>query len=166
MFQSLFQWILLSNRSLYIHTCPSTNVSILVLVDLAFEFLPAWSYPAMTENVSILVLVDLAFEFLVVNEYIAVPVLFQSLFQWILLSNDYAYHMPLSNTKFQSLFQWILLSNTYKNCRRLSLMQVSILVLVDLAFEFMFMATCLLLESLFQSLFQWILLSNDLSKDG
>ena len=86
-----------------------THVSILVLVDLAFEFLIS-SHELKEKTVSILVLVDLAFEFI-----------------------DMRYYSETH--EFQSLFQWILLSNTTNKAALLTLYIVSILVLVDLAFE-------------------------------
>ncbi len=64
-----------------------------------------------------------------------VPGGFQSLFQWILLSNWGQQLLLFPSSEFQSLFQWILLSNDRTECFVYSGFTVSILVLVDLAFE-------------------------------
>ncbi len=62
--------------------------------------------------------------------------LFQSLFQWILLSNRIRKSRKRGDySQFQSLFQWILLSNPPPCELLLAMPWVSILVLVDLAFE-------------------------------
>ena len=62
---------------------------------------------------------------------------FQSLFQWILHSN-FAHLRRIGHDRvmFQSLFQWILHSNTAIHAKAVPGHLVSILVLVDLAFEY------------------------------
>ncbi len=159
-FQSLFQWILLSN---YLYIADSN------LIHPRFQSLFQWillsnPIPFLTgkdrQPVSILVLVDLALELSKVKNLKSPNKMFQSLFQWILLSNKkYKYYIHAD--KFQSLFQWILLSNVRHSNSRLPLFVrvsfnpcfsgscsripvtwmtcciiiVSILVLVDLALE-------------------------------
>ena len=161
-FQSLFQWILLSNLATSVNILGDNEVSILVLVDLALEsflnlvsfyprfvsilvlvdlalelrglqmldigkgcFNPCFSgscsrifqagrTPEDFQEVSILVLVDLALEYLDSYFHLKALSLFQSLFQWILLSNDDDSAYLKFIEEFQSLFQWILLSNLYR----------------------------------------------------
>ena len=134
-FQSLFQWILLTNRPDLFLWQTLSYVSILVLVDLAHEceehlipksqcrsFNPCFSGSCsrIRENnsrllfihsVSILVLVDLAHE------------------------SYFRMHFKEFLCRFQSLFQWILLTNPIIQSVRKSENKVSILVLVDLAHE-------------------------------
>ena len=158
-FQSLFQWILLSNPIPFLTGKDRQPVSILVLVDLARELQTQVDLKRKNQ-VSILVLVDLARELSKVKNLKSPNKMFQSLFQWILLSNKkYKYYIHAD--KFQSLFQWILLSNVRHSNSRLPLFVrvsfnpcfsgscsripvtwmtcciiiVSILVLVDLALE-------------------------------
>ena len=89
---------------------------------------------------------------------------FQSLFQWILLSNYRRERCRKNDNMFQSLFQWILLSNLLMLVYGITPNIVSILVLVDLAIEFSLLTLRIGQPVKFQSLFQWILLSNQKSE--
>ena len=87
-------------------------------------------------GVSILVLVDLAFESTMFLKTIDQVKCFNPCFSGScfrmrrdLVANSFF-------NKFQSLFQWILLSNRKRYWKKRPTMSVSILVLVDLAFEF------------------------------
>ena len=62
MFQSLFSWMSLWNLVLIIATSRSSDVSILVLVDVALERERSGGYHLCHDLVSILVLVDVALE--------------------------------------------------------------------------------------------------------
>ncbi len=142
-----------------VHLFFLTNcVSILVLVDLAHEFICSRSKVTLVD-VSILVLVDLAHEFKTVYQF-RQELEFQSLFQWILLTNKLLQVRWGVLQKFQSLFQWILLTNL--SGKPASGQQ-------KISFNPCFSGSCSRITQKnyekhigrqFQSLFQWILLTN------
>ena len=110
MFQSLFQWTLLTNTK---------QIIILQISIICFNPCFSGSCSRIGTNllretgctlVSILVLVDLAHEFFLRTASFG-QLLFQSLFQWILLTNSKPPLGTTNSSTFQSLFQWILLTN-------------------------------------------------------
>jgi len=86
-------------------------VSILVLMDVAFELLLV-AFVVIRLRVSILVLMDVAFEFCVRPQQM------------------------MNRIEFQSLFLWMLLLNILLTDLAIFMGYVSILVLMDVAFEF------------------------------
>jgi len=116
------------------------GVSILVLVDVALE-LAGWKTRVATPSiVSILVLVDVALERNGNRTKILghVALGFQSLFSWMSLWNCGNHRTILDLPEFQSLFSWMSLWNPIRrsvSLWRCTTIQVSILVLVDVALE-------------------------------
>ena len=206
-FQSLFQWILLTNELNNSKLKLFLIVSILVLVDLAHEFWRrkesegrACFNPCFSGSCSRILPTD----FSGYNLF-----KFQSLFQWILLTNydlfeTYKTKYSSFNPCFSGSCSRIQLMNaemedivcfnpcfsgscsritapepeeshyvSFNPCfsgscsriyfvcsRHLTTSQVSILVLVDLAHEYVIVWLFIELQKRFQSLFQWILLTN------
>ena len=85
---------------------------------------------------------------------------FQSLFQWILHSNIFYLRRREIFTCFNPCFSGSCIRILYQFAKSQFPALVSILVLVDLAFELVNPQDVQDLDELFQSLFQWILHSN------
>ena len=134
-FQSLFLWMLLLNFKILVHYSPLTTVSILVLMDVAFEsaIVIIFSSCIMCFN----------------------PCSYGCCF-WISATTNWTgaevvgfnpcsygccfwigpLHLKFAGvSKFQSLFLWMLLLNSSLPSLRCLLYLVSILVLMDVAFE-------------------------------
>ncbi len=137
LFQSLFQWILLANkdnqdlnyptRGLCFNPCFSGSCSRMNLNVLKQNFRICFN-PCFSGSCSrILLLHQLHFSIISFNPCFSGScsrmhssgskprwkVVFQSLFQWILLANDQELFHQRHRQQFQSLFQWILLANLF-----------------------------------------------------